>query len=78
MYDCEICGIGPGCLCAVRECSSYYHPASKEQVLDRLNKGLYKNHRDNMKKYLKDSFGVTFLEYSELPGDVDETCLADI
>lgn len=78
MYDCEICGIGPGCLCTVRECPDYYFPASKEQVLDRLNKGLYKNHRGSMKKYLTDAFGVTFLEYSELPGDVDETCLADI
>ena len=78
MYDCEICGIGPGCLCTLRECPDYYFPASKEQVIDRLANGLYKNHRDNMKKYLKDAFGVTFLEYAELPGDVDETCLADI
>ena len=78
MYDCEICGIASGCLCTVRECPDCYHPASKEQVIDRLYKGEYKNHRENMKKYLKDAFGVTFLEYSELSGDVDEMCLADI
>jgi hypothetical protein len=61
----------------VRECSDWYYPASKEQVIDRLARGLYKNHRDNMKKYLKDSFGIAYQDYSEIPGDVDESNLAD-
>lgn len=78
MYDCYICGIGPGCLCTIRECPDYYFPASKEQVIDRLERGLYKNHRDNMKKYLKDAFGIIYQDYSEVPGDVDESHLADI
>ena len=78
MIDCCICGFGDGCLFTVRECVHVCHGATKKQIIDRLNEGRYKNYRDNMKKYLQDTFGVTFLDYSELPGDVDETYLSDI
>ena len=56
--ECCVCGCGGGCLAGHGD--DYYCPASKEQVIGRLDDGRYPDFRDEMIKYLKDNFGYDY------------------
>lgn len=56
--DCCVCGCGGGCIAGHGD--NYYRPASKEQVIARLDNGRYPDFRDDMIKYLKDNFGYDY------------------
>lgn len=60
MIDCCTCAWAEGCLFTVRECIYECREATKEQVINRLNKGEYKNYRETMKEYLLDKFGIVY------------------
>lgn len=51
---CGICAIGKGCIAGHGD--DDYVPASKETVIDRLDKGEYPSSRKEMIEYLKNKF----------------------
>jgi len=60
--DCCVCGCGGGCIAGHGD--DYYTPATKEQVISRLDAGKYLGFREQMVKYLKDRFGYDYPEHS--------------
>ena len=58
--DCGICGCGDGCLAGHGD--DDYIPATKEQVIERLDKKQYPSHRNKMIKYLKEKFDYEYKE----------------
>ena len=55
--ECCICSCGDFCLAGHGD--DDYWPASKEQVIDRLNRGAYKSYTDMMVNYLR-TMGVNY------------------
>ena len=56
---------GPCCLCALDFClaghgDDDYIPASKEQIVERLEKGQFSSQRKTMADYLLERYGVQF------------------
>lgn len=74
MYDCELCGNAGGCLFTVRECVHYYIPATKYQLIERLETGLFSRFRDNMIQFLKSEYGIIYQGWTD---DCDEAYLQD-
>ena len=61
MSDCSkccICGAGGGCLAGIGD--DDYFPATKEQVIERLDNNKYYLHRDEMIQYLKERFDYDY------------------
>lgn len=58
--DCCICGAGSGCLAGIGD--NDYYPATKEQVIERLNNNKYEWDRKKMIKYLKEEFDYDYTE----------------
>lgn len=58
--DCAICGAGRGCLAGHGD--DDYFPATKEQVIERLEKHQYESYRGQMIKYLKNRYGIDWRE----------------
>ena len=52
--ECCVCSCGDFCIAGNGD--DDYNPASKEQVIRRLNKGEYKGYEQTMKRYLKRAF----------------------
>ena len=65
--NCCICACGNFCIAGIGD--DDYIPASKYDVIDRLNSGLYKNYKDKMIQYLKDEYGYDYNENDNLKGD---------
>lgn len=60
-FDCCICSMGGnGCLAGIGD--NDYSPATKEQVIDRLNRNAFEWNRDQMIKYLKEKFDYDYQE----------------
>jgi hypothetical protein len=57
-FDCAICGCGGGCLAGIGD--DDYTPASKEQVIERLENNKYSHYRDQMINYLKLNFNYDY------------------
>ena len=55
---CCLCACGSGCIAGHGD--DYFSPASKEQIINRLEKGEYPDYTDIMKKYLKEGFGYNY------------------
>ena len=49
-YDCEICALAGGCLAGMRD--DDFVLASKEQIIERLDKNEYERYRKKMKETL--------------------------
>ena len=63
--DCCICAAaGNGCLAGIGD--NDYYPATKEQVVERLDRGAYDLNRDKMINYLKEQFNY---EYKQVKRD---------
>ncbi len=60
--SCGICGAGDGCLAGNGDDDFFL--ATKEQIIERLDRDQYKNHRDIMIKTLKEKFNY---EYADIP-----------
>lgn len=58
--NCGICRCG-GC-CFAGNGDDDYVPATKEQVIERLDKNQYPSHRNMMIKYLKEKFNYEYKE----------------
>ena len=61
MSDCSsccICSAGGGCLAGIGD--DDYFPATKEQVIKRLDNNEYSQHRDEMIQYLKEKFDYDY------------------
>ena len=61
MSDCSsccICSAGGGCLAGIGD--NDYSPATKEQVIKRLDNNEYSRHRDEMIQYLKEKFDYDY------------------
>lgn len=56
--ECCLCACGRGCIAGHGD--DYFSPASKEQIIDRLNKGEYPGYTEVMKKYLRDCYGYYY------------------
>lgn len=56
--ECCVCGAGSACLAGHGD--DDYFPASKDQVIARLDQGSYARYRDEMIKYLKDNFNYDY------------------
>lgn len=56
--ECCLCACGRGCIAGLGD--DYFSPASKEQIINRLDKGEYPDYTDIMKKYLKECFGYNY------------------
>lgn len=56
--NCEICAAGRFCLAGHGD--NDYIPATKEQVIERLNNNKYYNYRENMIKYLKEKYSYDY------------------
>ena len=56
--DCCICGAGGCCLAGIGD--NDYFPATKEQVIERLDNHKYYLHRDEMIQYLKERFDYDY------------------
>ena len=56
--DCCICGAGGCCLAGIGD--NDYSPATKEQVIERLDNHKYYLHRDEMIQYLKERFDYDY------------------
>lgn len=61
--ECCVCGAGSGCLAGNGD--DDYFPATKEQVIKRLDKGQYSSYTDTMKNYLKTRYGYDYDSNSE-------------
>lgn len=58
--ECCVCRCGTACLAGHGD--DDYIPARKEQVIDRLDKGMYPNYRKQMKEYLLERFSFNYEE----------------
>ena len=58
--DCCICGAGGGCLAGIGD--NDYCPATKEQVIERLDNHKYEWDRKKMIQYLKEEFNYDYTE----------------
>ena len=58
--ECCVCQNDDGCLARTGE--DCFWGASKEQIINRLNKGEYPEYREYMIRYLKNMFGYTYGE----------------
>lgn len=58
--SCGICGAGDGCLAGNGD--DDFFPATKEQIIERLDRNQYKSHRDIMIKTLKEKFNYEYVE----------------
>lgn len=56
--ECCLCACGRGCIAGHGE--DYFSPASKEQIIDRLDKGEYPDYTEVMRKYLRDFYGYYY------------------
>ena len=56
--ECWLCARGRGCLAGHGD--DYFSPASKEQIIDRLEKGEYPNYTKMMKEHLKTRYGYNY------------------
>lgn len=56
--ECCLCACGHGCIAGHGD--DYFSPASKEQIIDRLDKGEYPDYTEVMKKYLRDCYGYYY------------------
>ena len=56
--NCCICGAGGCCLAGIGD--NDYSPATKEQVIERLDNHKYYLHRDEMIQYLKERFDYDY------------------
>ena len=56
--ECCVCSCGDFCLAGHGD--DDYGPASKEQVIGRLNKGKYKGYEQMMKSYLRNKFNYDY------------------
>lgn len=57
-FDCAICKLGNGCLAGRND--NDYQPATKKQVIERLDDGRFQRDRDKMIKYLKNKFNYEY------------------
>lgn len=55
---CCLCACGEGCLAGHGD--DDFCPASKEQIIERLDKGQYKSYTQIMKDHLKYQFGYDY------------------
>lgn len=55
---CSICGAGGACLAGIGDYD--YFPATKEQVIKRLDNNEYSWRRDEMIQYLKEKFDYDY------------------
>lgn len=55
---CCLCACGGGCLAGHGD--DDFWPASKEQIIERLDKGQYKSYTQIMKDHLKYQFGYDY------------------
>ena len=58
---CAICGAGNGCLAGNGD--NDYFPATKEQIIERLDNHEYESYRSQMIGFLKDAYGVEYVEH---------------
>lgn len=60
--DCsgECCVCANGGYCIAGHGDDYFSPASKERIIDNLNKGKYPSHTDYMIKYLVDKYDYIY------------------
>lgn len=64
--------IGKCCVCGCRNMCLAGHgdddffPASKEKIIDRLNKGGYPRYREYMIDYLKIKYGIEYLGQTKI------------
>lgn len=56
--ECCLCACGGGCLAGNGD--DDFLPASKEQIIERLDKGEYKDYTQMMKDHLKHQFGYDY------------------
>lgn len=56
--ECAICRHIGYCVAAMND--DYYYPATKEQVIERLDKGMFKSYRSLMKSYLCSKFNYQY------------------
>ena len=56
--NCCICSAGGACLAGIGD--DDYFPATKEQVIERLDNHKYYLHRDEMIQYLKERFDYDY------------------
>ena len=56
--NCCICSAGGCCLAGIGD--DDYFPATKEQVIKRLDNNEYSRHRDEMIQYLKEKFDYDY------------------
>ena len=56
--ECATCYCGDGCLASMRE--DFWMKATKQQLIDRLDNGKYKNYTDLMKIKLKEWYDYVY------------------
>lgn len=56
--ECAICGVGNGCIAAMHD--DYFYPATKEELIKRLDTGKFPAYRDLMIKTLKERFNYEY------------------
>ena len=56
--ECCLCARGRGCIAGHGD--DYFSPASKEQIIDRLDKGEYPGYTKMMKEHLKTRYGYDY------------------
>ena len=61
--ECCVCSCGDFCLAGHGD--DDFWPASKEQVVNRLDNGKYVSYRDMMKAYLLIRYGYTYQDNAE-------------
>lgn len=76
--ECAICGAGNGCVAAMND--DYFFPATKEDLVERLDTGKYPAYRDLMIKTLKDRFGFEYGKdiLEKEPVKPQDLCCVDI
>lgn len=56
--ECCLCGVGDGCIAGHGD--DYFCPASKEQIIERLDNNEYPSYRQMMKDHLMCTFGYNY------------------
>lgn len=74
--ECAICGCGGGCVASMRD--DYYYPATKEQIIQRLDEGKYPDYRQLMIDTLKNRFGYEYEPKNDADVSTYKTRIAEL